>query len=955
MKACKHSKTTLKTFFVDQSKTFSVLSNMAAVAASPEVPSVDASSFEHQFKDLTSLITFFEQCSQDTQQFINGMKQILSESIKTDLITDTERERLLSYSAKKSTLLVVGQTNSGKSSFVNELLGGSFMPTSEVPCTSRIVRLKYSEENYFQVLNESRHSEAIKTTFSKKKLPKEAIELDESKRGDPSWINAVVEVGLNNPLLQSGHLEVIDAPGMSENESLDKIVHECIHGVLQVIIYVIDGNSSLRLQERGFLLNLKEKVGNFPIFYVCNKVDRDQTAREFDRDSDAEDDEESEPRSEEEKVNLVYQALVNCQMVPEDMPWNECPFFHGLSSKEVRNARLKKVTNQFTGQFDILKSKLLKFAAIGVNAHLKSATELLCQIQDRAFDLFLTCDFQIPVQSELFDYLESKEQEYVQRMRGYVRDNRPKFAKMISKAISNKRMKIETDACQIQFESIKIGDVVGRNEVVEQCRRQIKDLVLYKAMAISMEKVRDTIAIIASNLRTSLEEAFGEVAKQDDRLANLVKRQLEYSFLQNFQEANVCQHFDYALMKFGVKMMDEAKKVVSDVWSAFRGKGTVLNQDWKRNVAKDVLDSVDTDAIADRICVNILADLENGHQLFQINLRFMKGICETAAKQTDDQQKFAAAKAPYFSRLMSNAAALYQTLALKVPSRAVLGARLGRKGYRGDVFEIETGGKQLVAKQLTCDDTKKDELWLGITRTARRMQDDLSTILKPTSLQLDQRNTIAVLLPRMSIDLFDRLERACDVPVLISDGLRIVRQMADAIRNCWNRGLYHVDLRITNVLLDRNNNARLNVSKPRDDSIPYPDEKAPFHVPDSNPGVRKFEPGAENTLKTHCVYSLAVLLWLLVEQKFCRPDYAMTTDVNRVYEAIAKKKDSKYISKRMAPSGEISGTRKQALQIVVSTLNAQKQEGLLLEWLDNFQVQVTELLSSCETMCETSV
>ena len=80
------------------------------------------------------------------------MKAELQENLKTDLMTGTERQRLQSYSAKKSTLLVVGQTNSGKSSFVNELLGGSFMPTSEVPCTSRIVRLKYSKENYVQVM-----------------------------------------------------------------------------------------------------------------------------------------------------------------------------------------------------------------------------------------------------------------------------------------------------------------------------------------------------------------------------------------------------------------------------------------------------------------------------------------------------------------------------------------------------------------------------------------------------------------------------------------------------------------------------------------------------------------------------------------------------------------------------------------------------------------------------------
>ena len=112
---------------------------------------VPVSSFEEQFKDLTSLITFFQQCSRETQEFIDNMRQELSDSIERDLISDTERQRLRSYTAKKATLLIVGQTNSGKSSFVNELLGGSFVPTSEVPCTSRIVRLKYSEENYYQV------------------------------------------------------------------------------------------------------------------------------------------------------------------------------------------------------------------------------------------------------------------------------------------------------------------------------------------------------------------------------------------------------------------------------------------------------------------------------------------------------------------------------------------------------------------------------------------------------------------------------------------------------------------------------------------------------------------------------------------------------------------------------------------------------------------------------------
>ena len=482
------------------------------------------------------------------------------------------------------------------------------------------------------------------------------------------------------------------------------------------------------LKERGFLLNLKKKVGNLPIFYACNKIDKDQKAQEFDRDSESEDDEETKPRSTEEKVKLAYQALAKCRMVPGDISSEDCPFFHSLSTREVRSARLKKETNRFTEQFEVLKSKLLKFAAVGINTHLKSGTELLCRIQERVFGLFLAHDFkkggQTPVQEDLFVHLEQKELKYVHRMRSYITDNRSKIISGISKAIRAHRTKIETEAAEMQFESIRIGNVVGRNEIVEQCRRQIKDIVLFKVMDISLAKVQSTINLITCNVRSSLEEAFTEVAKQDDHLANIVKRQLEYSFLQQFQQRNECRHFDYALMKFGVRMMEEARKVVSDVWSAVTGKGTFLNDEWKRGVARDVLDSIDCYAIADRICANIATDLDTGHQLFLANLGYMKIFCAAAAEQSETQQRFSAENAPSFAGLMSKAAALDQTLGLEVPSRAVLGLPLlGRQGHRGRVFVVQTSKvstSNLVAKQLSCDDTLEKEHWLGITRALRR-------------------------------------------------------------------------------------------------------------------------------------------------------------------------------------------------------------------------------------------
>ena len=99
-----------------------------------------------------------------------------------------------------------------------------------------------------EVLNKDGSVCGEKITFTKKSIPKSEIALSDVERSSAEWVDRVVEVGIRNSLLQNGHLEIVDAPGMSENEVLDKIVQDCLDGIIQVIIYVVDGNSSLRMQ-----------------------------------------------------------------------------------------------------------------------------------------------------------------------------------------------------------------------------------------------------------------------------------------------------------------------------------------------------------------------------------------------------------------------------------------------------------------------------------------------------------------------------------------------------------------------------------------------------------------------------------------------------------------------------------------------------------------------------------
>ena len=144
--------------------------------------------------------------------------------------------------------------------------------------------------------------------------------------------------------------------------------------------------------------------------------------------------------------------------------------------------------------------------------------------------------------------------------------------------------------------------------------------------------------------------------------------------------------------------------------------------------------------------------------------------------------------------------------------------------------------------------------------------------------------------------------------------------------------------------LDFHGNAKLNVSKPRDDTIPYPDNQAPFHVPAQNPFVSASD---LVSLQDHCVYSLAVLLLLLVEEKYCRPPYAQTVKVDEVYTAVARGEDCAYVSGMNDPGGRSSDERQKAREIFLSIFDfRQKHNEYLLLKMDFFKSKVTEMVSS---------
>ena len=105
-----------------------------------------------------------------------------------------------------------------------------------------------------------------------------------------------------------------------------------------------------------------------------------------------------------------------------------------------------------------------------------------------------------------------------------------------------------------------------------------------------------------------------------------------------------------------------------------------------------------------------------------------------------------------------------------------------------------------------------------------------------------------------------------------------------------------------------------------------------------------------STLKCHCVYSLAVLLLLVLEQKYIRPEYTETDNVSQVYRAIAQGKDSEFIK-----TLKESSAKRQVLETIASAFNAQREDEHRLTRLDQFKTSVEKSFSSQGKAYESAV
>uniref|UniRef100_A0A1I8HTW6 Dual serine/threonine and tyrosine protein kinase n=1 Tax=Macrostomum lignano TaxID=282301 RepID=A0A1I8HTW6_9PLAT len=341
-----------------------------------------------------------------TESFSKALSPEFSAKLKESLKFEPVRQKVNqlyrgnqtgSSDSSKPCIIIVGQTKSGKSSFINELLGGTFVAQSQSPCTARVTRLTYSDRIYVLVRSKTGEQIGDVQYLEKPTIEEDLVKLKDKDRENKELISSTVEAGIKCEFLRHG-IDIIDSPGLNENSSLDSLTLGAIDSFLPIIIYVIDSNTGITVAVQNDLTRIKQTVLGAEVFYLVTKMDvskdteqeANQTAQEI----------------EEEKAERVFSKLQSLKCISPNETKEKCSKFLCVSCWKVRGFRRKKElmikknkldpealkemeNSKWVRRFEEVKTRILKFAQDQFRNLIVSSGGGLRRIQSEILTLFM--------------------------------------------------------------------------------------------------------------------------------------------------------------------------------------------------------------------------------------------------------------------------------------------------------------------------------------------------------------------------------------------------------------------------------------------------------------------------------------------------------------------------------------------------------------------------------------
>lgn len=170
-------------------------------------------------------------------------------------------------------VVVVGEFNRGKSTFINALLGKSILPTDILPETATINVIIFNDKPRLSVVTNSGEKEGIANLNFLKKFSAQLI--------NEKFLNQIKYIKIGYPLeFLRNRIVLVDTPGVSDlSEQRTEVTYKFIPKA-DTVIFVLDATSPLKRTERDFICEHLIPLGITDILFLLNKYDNVDTDEE---------------------------------------------------------------------------------------------------------------------------------------------------------------------------------------------------------------------------------------------------------------------------------------------------------------------------------------------------------------------------------------------------------------------------------------------------------------------------------------------------------------------------------------------------------------------------------------------------------------------------------------------------------------------------------------------------
>lgn len=195
------------------------------------------------------------------------MKNILSyykreDDIIQDLVNCAELIK-----TKKYHVAVVGEFRRGKSSLINAMLGLKVLPADVTPTTATINRITFGTEPQVTICYKDGGTELIPIEELKNYVTKQTEEMEERAL-------SIREAVVSYPtVICQNHIDIIDTPGLNDDESMTGITLALLKEI-DVVIVAVSALSPFSEVEKGFVTELIARETISDVIFVVTFIDQ---------------------------------------------------------------------------------------------------------------------------------------------------------------------------------------------------------------------------------------------------------------------------------------------------------------------------------------------------------------------------------------------------------------------------------------------------------------------------------------------------------------------------------------------------------------------------------------------------------------------------------------------------------------------------------------------------------